>query len=83
MQSRLLVLIFIAVFLCASLGCTNMNKTQQGALSGAAVGAAAGAGIGALAGGNWKIGAAIGGAAGGALGGLYGQEQQRSSHPAR
>mgnify|MGYP000971315642 CR=1 FL=1 len=50
-----------ALFLCASLvvtstACTNMNRTQQGALSGAGVGALAGAGISAIAGGSgtWR-----------------------------
>ncbi len=71
-----------ALFLCASLvvtstACTNMNRTQQGALSGAGVGALAGAGISAIAGGSGTMGALIGGGIGALAGGIYGHEQSR------
>jgi osmotically inducible lipoprotein OsmB len=68
---------FVAVLaLVGGLGCTNMSKTQQGALSGAVIGAGAGAAISALAGGNAGIGAGIGGALGGIAGGLIGHSQE-------
>lgn len=60
----------------APLGCTNMSKTQQGALSGGALGAGAGLGISALSGGALGVGAAIGGALGGIAGGIYGNNQE-------
>lgn len=56
--------------------CTNMNKTQQGALSGGAIGAGAGLGISALTGGSLGMGAVLGGALGAVAGGLYGNEKQ-------
>ena len=71
-----------ALFFCASLvfgsvGCTHMNRTQQGALSGAGVGALAGAGISAIAGGSGTMGALIGGGIGALAGGIYGHERSR------
>lgn len=75
-------LIILALFatLLFSTGCTNMNRTQQGALSGAAMGAAAGIGISALSGGAVGVGAAVGGAMGGIAGGLIGNEQEHRRH---
>ena len=72
----------VAAVLCASLsfgavGCTNMNRTQQGVLSGAGVGALAGAGISAIAGGSGTMGALIGGGLGALAGGIYGHEKDR------
>ncbi|WP_295638992.1 YMGG-like glycine zipper-containing protein [uncultured Mailhella sp.] len=72
----------VAVTLCAALsfgaaGCTSMNRTQQGALSGTAVGALAGAGISAIAGGSGTMGALIGGGLGAIAGGIYGHEKDR------
>ncbi len=69
-----------ALLLCSSLvlgpvGCTNMNKTQQGTLSGAGIGALAGAGISAIAGGSGTMGALIGGGLGAVAGGIYGHEK--------
>ena len=66
--------------LVGSLGCTNMTKTQQGALSGAAIRAGAGAAISAIAGGNAGIGAGLGGALGGIAGGLIGHEQEKRGY---
>ncbi len=60
--------------------CTNMTKTQQGALSGGAIGAGAGAGIAAISGGYVGVGAAVGGALGALAGGLYGNQQEKKSH---
>lgn len=42
MKSRILILALTAALLPAA-ACTNMNKTQQGALSGGVLGAGAGA----------------------------------------
>lgn len=75
-----LSLLAAAVMLVGALGCTNMTKTQQGALSGAAIGAGAGAAISAIAGGNAGIGAGLGGALGGIAGGLIGHEQEKRGY---
>ena len=72
--------IFLPLLIVIVLGftaCTNMSRTQQGALSGAALGAGAGLGISALAGGNLGVGALVGGALGGVAGGLYGNQQEK------
>lgn len=55
--------------------CTQMTKTQQGALSGGAIGAGAGLGISALTGGSLGVGALIGGGLGAVAGGLYGNQE--------
>jgi hypothetical protein len=73
---------FIAALLILCLGfsaCTNMTKTQQGALSGGAIGAGAGLGISALTGGSLGVGALLGGGLGAVAGGLYGNQQQGQS----
>ena len=75
MKSRLLILVLLASLALPMAACTNMNKTQQGALSGAAIGVLGGAGISALAGGSGTVGAVIGGAAGAIAGGLYGHNK--------
>jgi hypothetical protein len=70
--------IFIAMLLVMCLGfsaCTQMTKTQQGALSGGAIGAGAGLGISALTGGSLGVGALIGGGLGAVAGGLYGNQK--------
>ena len=54
-------------------GCTNMSKSQQGALSGGALGAGAGLGIAALSGGNLWVGTAVGAGAGALTGYLVSQ----------
>lgn len=51
-----------------AVGCSNMNDTQQRAVSGGAIGAAAGAGIGLLTG--HTVAGALIGAAAGTAGGL-------------
>ncbi len=79
---KYLVILALFATLLFSTGCTNMSKTQQGALSGAGIGAAAGLGISALSGGSVGVGAAVGGALGGIAGGLIGNEQEhRHRHP--
>ena len=71
------VLVLGASLMIGPVGCTNLNKTQQGALSGGAVGALAGAGISAIAGGSGTMGALIGGGLGALAGGIYGHEKSR------
>lgn len=72
MKSRLLILALAVSLAFPVMACTNMNKTQQAALSGVALGALGGAGIAAIAGGSGTVGAAIGAAAGGIGGAIYG-----------
>jgi osmotically inducible lipoprotein OsmB len=67
MTIRLAATVLLILSLTA---CTNMNRTQQRALSGGALGAAGGAAIGAIAGGSPLTGALIGGAGGAAVGAL-------------
>ncbi len=83
MKSFGAILLVITMFVGALglSGCTNMNRTQQGSLSGAAVGALAGAGISALAGGDGSFGALVGGSLGALAGGIYGHNQDRHHHP--
>ena len=75
MKSRMMAITLATALLLSTGACTNMNKTQQGALSGGAGGVLVGAGISALTGGSWGMGAAIGGALGGVAGGIYGHNQ--------
>ena len=74
MRNKLLVMLMAAVI--GSTGCTHMNRTQQGELSGAAIGAGAGLGISALTGGSLGMGALLGGTLGGLGGAVYGHEQE-------
>ena len=63
-MKRLSAVLLIGALVFGTVGCTNMNRTQQGALSGAAGGALLGAGISAIAGGSGTTGALIGGGLG-------------------
>jgi hypothetical protein len=76
-MKKTFALVLVLAILATS--CTNMNRTQQGALSGAAIGAAAGAGISYLTGGRFMAGALLGGALGAVGGGIYGHEQQKKT----
>ena len=76
-MKKITALFLIGALALGSLGCTNMNRTQQGTLSGAAGGALLGAGISALAGGSGTTGALIGGGLGALAGGIYGNSQER------
>ena len=78
-MSRTLTAGVLVFSLLVGAGCTNMSKTQQGALSGGVIGAGAGAGIAAIAGGYVGVGAAVGGALGALAGGIYGNEQEKKS----
>ena len=51
-MKRLSAILLVGALVFGTVGCTNMNKTQQGLLSGAAGGAILGAGLGALTGGS-------------------------------
>lgn len=73
-RSKVFALVLIAG---VGVGCTNMNKEEQGTLSGAAIGTAAGAGIGALAG-NTGAGAIIGLAAGTVVGNIQGRKAEQA-----
>lgn len=66
-----------------SVGCTNLSKTQQGALSGTAIGAVAGAGIAAIAGGYAGWGALAGAGLGALAGGIVGNEMEKSDRRSR
>ena len=79
MKTQIIAFVLLAVMVVSSAGCTNMNKTQQGALSGGAVGAAAGAGIAAIAGGSVGAGLLVGSAAGAIAGGIYGHNEQKKA----
>ena len=70
-----IVITVLALALASGVGCTNMNKTQQGTLSGAALGAAAGAGIAAIAGGYAGWGALAGAGVGALAGGIIGHSK--------
>jgi len=69
MKSKFAIASVMAAFLMAA-GCTNLNRTEEGALSGGAIGAGVGAAAGAITGGSATTGAVIGGAIG-AAGGAY------------
>lgn len=73
-MKKILFSLMILLLLSVS-ACTNMSRTQQGALSGGAIGAGAGLGISALTGGSLGTGALIGGALGGVAGGIYGNQK--------
>ncbi len=79
MKTKILIFALL-VSLLIPLGCTRMNRREQGTVTGAAGGAAVGAGISALAGGNWGVGAALGGVLGGVAGNIYGGDQERGGH---
>jgi uncharacterized protein YcfJ len=76
---RILVITLMAALALGPAACTNMTKTEQGAVSGAAGGALVGAVIGAVADGKRGAGAgaAIGAAAGGLAGLIVGNTQEQ------
>ncbi len=80
MQKQIVSFVLVAVVMLSALGCTNMNKTQQGGVTGLVGGAAVGAGIGALSGGSAGTGALIGGALGGVAGSIFGHNEETRSH---
>ena len=77
-MKRFFAVLLIGILALGSVGCTNMTRTQQGALSGGAGGALFGAGINVLTGGSATIGALVGGGLGALAGGIYGHQQEQS-----
>ena len=75
-MKRLSAILLVGALVFGTVGCTNMNKTQQGLLSGAAGGAILGAGLGALTGGSGTTGALIGGGLGALAGGISGHSPE-------
>lgn len=75
MKKGIIVCVLALSLAAGGVGCTNMNKTQQGALSGAALGAVAGAGIAAVAGGYAGWGALAGAGIGALAGGIIGNQK--------
>ena len=78
MKTKLAAGIFALALLTGGTGCTNLNKTQQGALSGGALGAVAGAGIAAISGGYAGWGALAGAGVGALAGGILGNEAAKT-----
>jgi hypothetical protein len=78
MKTKIAVGILALALISGGAGCTNLNKTQQGALSGGALGAIAGAGIAAIAGGYTGWGALAGAGAGALVGGILGNEASKN-----
>lgn len=76
-MKKLAIICVLALTLAAGAGCTNMNRTQQGAASGAALGALGGAGIAAISGGAAGWGALAGAGVGALAGGIVGRDQDR------
>ncbi|WP_273524597.1 glycine zipper domain-containing protein [Mailhella massiliensis] len=79
-MKKIPVIVLIGALAFGFTGCTNMTRTQQGALSGAAGGALIGGGISALTGGSGTTGALIGGGLGALAGGIYGNQQERNHY---
>ena len=78
-----LLMVALALFLVSGTACTNMSKTQQGALSGTVLGGAAGAGIAAIAGGSAGWGALVGAAGGALAGGIIGYNEDDDDRHSR
>ena len=78
-MKKISALFLIGALVFGSIGCTNMNRTQQGALSGTAGGALLGAGISAIAGGSGTMGALVGGGLCALAGGIYGHQKEKGS----
>lgn len=76
-MKKALALSVLALFLACGAGCTNMNRTTQGTVSGAALGALGGAGIAAISGGSAGWGALTGAGVGALAGGIIGHETRR------
>lgn len=76
-MKKAVITLGLALVLASGIGCTNMNRTQQGVASGAALGALGGAGIAAISGGAAGWGALAGAGVGALAGGIVGNEQDR------
>jgi len=75
-MTRMTMLGVAAAAFLFTAGCTELNKTESGALSGGAIGAGVGAAAGAITGGSATTGAVIGGAIGAAGGGYKGCREE-------
>lgn len=73
-MKKTIIFAALALFLASGIGCTNMNRTTQGTMSGAALGALGGAGIAAISGGQAGYGALAGAGVGALAGGIIGHE---------
>lgn len=73
-MKKLFAICLLSLVCVSGLACTNMNRTQQGTLSGAALGALGGAGIAAISGGAAGWGALTGAGLGALAGGIVGHE---------
>lgn len=67
---------FVAATFLMTAGCTNLSKTESGALSGGAIGAGVGVAATAIAGSSIAAGALIGGAVGAAAGAYTGCQKE-------
>lgn len=76
-MKKLFACLALALLLVSGLGCTSMNRTQQGVMSGAALGALGGAGISAISGGAAGWGALAGAGVGALAGGIVGHNEDR------
>jgi hypothetical protein len=72
----------IGITLLTTCGCSSMNHTERGALTGGVLGGAAGTVLGGIAG-RPGVGAAIGAGSGAILGGLVGNEEDRAEKRAQ
>ncbi|MDR0239319.1 MAG: cell envelope biogenesis protein OmpA [Deltaproteobacteria bacterium] len=79
MKTKFAVGMLVLTLATGGSGCSNLNKTEQGALSGAARGAIAGAGIAAIVGGYAGWGALTGAGVGALAGGILGNEASKDS----
>ncbi|MDR3037752.1 MAG: cell envelope biogenesis protein OmpA [Candidatus Adiutrix sp.] len=81
-MKKIISLCLMAALVLMPAACTNMTKTQQGAVSGAAGGALLGATIAAVTGGHGSKGAIIGAVAGGLGGAIVGDMAEKNNQPA-
>lgn len=76
-MKKVFIFCIMALILSSGLACSNMNRTQQGVVSGAALGALGGAGISAISGGQAGWGALAGAGVGALAGGIVGHEEDK------
>jgi hypothetical protein len=67
-MKKIASMLMVAALLGTTAGCTNMSRTEQGALSGGSIGGAVGVAATAIAGTSLVTGALVGAAVGGAVG---------------
>ncbi len=74
-MKKILLVSMLVLALAGAGGCTNMNNTSQGAMSGAVLGGAAGLGIAAISGGALGWGTLAGAGAGALAGAIVGNQR--------